>query len=295
MSVLVTGGTGFIGTRFLQYLDDVYGLDNVVVLASREISGVRTFFHDGWTYSTEKLKSVLQDNDIVFHLGATTPQKVEDFKKTDMFTANIESTRYLLQHLPYTPKQIIYGSTIDVYDRSIDEPVTENTAIQSSHAYGLSKYYCELMVKEYCIVHNCNYKIARIGNVYGPGEEKYEKLIGTFIKKCKNNEDIVLFGEGKLIRNLIYVDDLCRLLVKLCSVTDDCIVNLVSNQEVTIKQIAETVIGFTHSKSSVKLVNKAGRNDLFNPTLKNRLLGEEEMLIADGIEKTVLYMEAINV
>ena len=291
MSVLVTGATGFIGTRLLQYLDGTFGLDNVVVLASREVEGVRTFLHKGWTYSTEELKSILTDNDIVFHLGATTPQKVEDFKKTDMFTANIDSTRYLLHHLPYNPKQIIFGSTIDVYDRSTNEPVMEETPIQSNHAYGLSKYYCELLVKEYCAANGCRCKIARIGNVYGPGEEKYEKLVGSFIRKCKADEDLVLFGDGKLIRNLIYVEDLCRLLVQLSSVESDCIVNLVSNQEVTIKQIAECVISTTHSRSNIVLKDKAGRNDLFNSSRKNSLLGETETPIGEGIEQTVQYME----
>ena len=207
-----------------------------------------------------------------------------------MFADNIRTTEYLLSHLPKAPAKIVFASSIDVYDRKAsDKAITEATPIQTENPYGLSKYFCEKMVQEYCLTHSSHYSIVRIGNIYGPGEFSYSKIIGSLIKKALANETIELHGNGSIRRNLFFVDDVCRSVIELMHGTaDNVTVNLVSEHNISVKEIAETVIESVGSKSKIALLPNEARDDCFLADLRLRVLPDiKETALKEGIKLTI--------
>lgn len=285
--ILLTGASGFIGTHLLHRMIEKCGAEHIVLLASKTVSGVKTVLHKGYQYDARELADALGSKYRILHLGAVTPKTSEDYNRTDLFMENIRTTRYLLSHLTYIPQRILYASSIDVYDRSGDAVIDENSRIQTDNAYGLSKYLSEMLVKEYCQENDVAYSIGRIGNIYGPGEFEYSKIIGSFIRKCANNEDIVLYDGGKSVRNLFFIDDLCEALIELLDVSDNTTVNLVSAYDYTTKEIADAVMKVIETQSKIVIENRIkGRKDLFVSTRRSRIIPFAETTLETGIEKT---------
>lgn len=289
MKILVTGVSGFLGKRVLNRIINQYGADSIVALSSYNVQGVQTVLHNDYSFGKDSLASIINTDYILLHLGAVTPKMKEDYSKVNFFMDNIRTTRYLLSHLPYCPNRIIYASSIDVYDRSTNTVIDEKSRIQASSAYGLSKYISEMLVKEYCENNSVPYSIGRIGNIYGPGEFQYSKIVGSFIAKCIKGDDIILYAGGKSIRNLYYIDDLCESLIYLMNTRDNVTVNLVSEKEYTTKAIAEIAVNVTSSSSKIILDdNGICRNDVFDASKRKTVCPMIETDLITGIYNTFL-------
>ncbi len=285
--ILITGVTGFLGNKLLDLLINRYGIENVVALSSRLIPGVQTVIHDDYSFKMDELSLLDDDDYVLVHMGARTPRTKSDYLSVDSYMENIRTTRYLLSHLHYSPKRIVFASSIDIYDRNNGELIDENSKIQVSSAYGLSKYLSELLIKEYCENNDTYYSIGRIGNIYGQGEFQYSKIIGSFIRKCVSGDDILLYDGGVSVRNLFYVEDLCECLIKLIELDSNVTVNLVSERESTTKEIAEMVIDITKSSSRVLIENSVDcRNDIFDSTYRKAICPIVETDIKEGIYNT---------
>jgi UDP-glucose 4-epimerase len=139
------------------------------------------------------------------------------------------------------------------------------------------------------------YKILRIGHVFGPGEEKYQKIIPLTILKLLNNEDIEIFGDGEAIRTFIYIDDVVNAILNAVELSDsENIINVVGEYQITITKLIYELINI-HGRKNIKVKylpsSDRNRNLIFdNSKLKKTLLNKYTPFL-EGLRKEYLNME----
>jgi len=209
MKVLITGGTGFIGSNLaLRCIHNGY---DVSVLGREDASDVeietRTVLENqganitiGSVTDRDRMFEVTREMNIVFHLAAAQHEmNVPD----ELFrSVNVEGTRNMLDaSLDAGVERFVHGSSIGVYDRNVTGVVDESTPLRPDNIYGITKGEGEDVVREFFDQLSC--VIIRISETYGPGDRRLLKLFRGVDKGV-----FFVIGNGKNIHQLIYVDDL---------------------------------------------------------------------------------------
>lgn len=209
MKVLITGGTGFIGSRLA--LRCVENGHDVAVLGREDASDVeietRATLTDkginvvvGSVTNRDRMFEICKDINIVFHLAAAQHEmNVPD----ELFRAvNVDGTRNMLDaSIDAGVERFVHGSSIGVYDRDVTSIVDESTPLRPDNIYGVTKAEGEEVVREYFDKQPST--IIRISETYGPGDRRLLKLFRGVAKGM-----FFVIGNGKNIHQLIFVDDL---------------------------------------------------------------------------------------
>ncbi|MEO2047690.1 MAG: NAD(P)-dependent oxidoreductase [Pirellulales bacterium] len=208
MHVLITGGTGFIGSRLALHCRELG--QTVRVMAQRntpaecqncqELENSNIQIIDGSVMDIESLRSAAENVEVVYHLAAA--QHEANVPDQHFYNVNVEGTRNVLQAAVDTNvKRFVHGSTIGVYGSSHNDPVSENSSLEPDNIYGVTKLAGEKVVQHF--FEKLPISIIRIAEVYGPGDRRLLKLFrgiqkGTFF----------MIGKGTNLHHPIYVDDL---------------------------------------------------------------------------------------
>ena len=223
MNILVTGGAGFIGSNFIHYLLDRYddirvvnydkltyagNLDN---LKDIEKDSRYTFFLED-ICNSKKMDNIIQKEDINqivnFAAESHVDRSISDpsaFIKTDIFGPFIllESCR------KYDIERFIQISTDEVYGSIEKGSFKETDLLNPSSPYSASKASADLLVKSYFITYGLPVFITRSSNNFGYYQYP-EKLIPLFIINALNDKPLPLYGDGKNVRDWLYVEDNCK-------------------------------------------------------------------------------------
>lgn len=210
--ILVTGGNGFIGEHLVHKLVSlgnevtVFDLNYQTRMTGENSEKVR--FIQGnisETSHVEKLNSYAFD--VIYHLasGANVPNSVND-PELDFFSNAYGTLKMLEFARKKEIRKFIYISTVSIYDVNNDMPIDENARVKVSSPFGASK----LAGESYCHAFNrtfgTNVNIIRLFNAYGPGMKKY--FIHDIICKFLENPELIeILGDGKQIRDYLYIDD----------------------------------------------------------------------------------------
>jgi UDP-glucose 4-epimerase len=136
--------------------------------------------------------------------------------------------------------------------------------------------------------------VCRIGHVYGPGEEKYQKLIPETIKRILKGSDIEIWGSGQDLRAFIHVNDVVDSIVTaIDKKTESNIINIVSNHSITISEIVEAIIEVSQKTVNIqyKEYNGKARNLRFNNETLKRELFTPKVAIKDGLLTEWLHIK----
>ncbi|MBE6070344.1 MAG: dTDP-glucose 4,6-dehydratase [Clostridium butyricum] len=227
MKIIVTGGAGFIGGNFVHYMMDKYKDYKIIVVDSLTYAGNLETLEDVKDnenfkfYKTdiaerEEVYKIFENEkpDIVVNFAAEShvDRSIEDpeiFLRT-----NIMGTQVLMDACrKYGIKRYHQVSTDEVYgDLPLDRPdlfFTEETPIHASSPYSASKASADLLVGAYYRTYNLPVTISRCSNNYGPYHFP-EKLIPLMIANALNDKELPVYGEGKNVRDWLYVEDHCR-------------------------------------------------------------------------------------
>jgi nucleoside-diphosphate-sugar epimerase len=285
--ILLTGATGFIGSRILDALIAKYGYDNVVALTSKPIVRAQYVLHKDYCFD-EKL---LEDNgfinvDTIVHAGAFTPKSGAEANSVCDSNSNIiNSYRLLTLKFPKLSK-LIFLSTLDVYANTQDV-ISEETIVKPGSLYGSSKFYCESMIETWCSQNNVQNTILRIGHVFGPGEYEYKKLIPEVMRNVLNNSEIKIWGDGNDIRNFIYIDDVVDAILASINVFDTKgPINVVSDSDISILDVIKTVIRISgYSKQPIHIPSDhIPRNLRFDNSKMRNMLVAPKVSFDEGIK-----------
>ena len=243
MKVLVTGGSGFIGSHVVDKLRgkgvEVRVFDMVIPDYRDDIE-----FYHGSLLNLDQLRMAVSGIDVIFHLGAMAD--VKDVLKEPHYSEaiNVRGTINVLEaaRLNGSIKRVIYGSTTWVYSEANEQHVDENTPLHSpAHLYTATKLTGEYYCRSYNELYGLDVTILRYGIPYGP-RARDGAVVPVFVKKALNGEPLTISGDGSQFRKFVYVEDLAEgNVLALKSIAKNKTYNLDGIDEINIKQIAETI------------------------------------------------------
>jgi UDP-glucose 4-epimerase len=272
MRVLVTGGSGFIGSHVVDKLR-LSGHEPVIYdlrpspwhipdpAHPRPTASVETVL--GSITDREALERALHSCDAVAHLAAVADVNDVHAEPEDAERVNARGTVAVLEAARRAGvKRIVYASTIWVYSDCEGEVVDEDTLLPApSHLYTSTKLAGELYCKAYQELYGIDYTILRFGIPYGP-RAREAAVIPAFVNKAMRGEPLTLAGDGGQSRRFVYVEDLAEgVALGLADVARNRVYNLASDENVTIKQIAERV---QELLGDVEIVHTPARPGDFN-------------------------------
>lgn len=244
-NVLITGGAGFIGSHIVDLLiEKGYGVVVVDNLSSGSESNlnISAKFYN-LDINSEKLEDVFAQNkiDYVFHLAAQPSVSGSIKNPTQDATENILGSINVLKFAKkYGVKKFVTASTAAVYGIPQYLPVNEIHSTNCLSFYGISK----LTMEKYIELFGIDYIIFRLANVYGPRQNAHGEagVVAIFADKMKNNETIVIDGDGEQTRDFVYVADIAKaFLNSIESEVKNEIINVSTNTSISINQLFEVM------------------------------------------------------
>ena len=310
-NILVTGGAGFIGSNFIYYELEKHPDRRIVCLDALTYAG-----------NLETLERALKSKNFRFVKGDITDRKAvealfleERFDAVVNFAAeshvdrsidepevflktNILGTQVLLDACRKRDIRFHQVSTDEVYgDLPLDRPdlfFTEETPIHTSSPYSASKAAADLLVTAYFRTYGAKVTISRCSNNYGPYHFP-EKLIPLIITNALEGKELPVYGEGKNVRDWLYVEDHCKaidLILENGRLGE--VYNIGGHNEKTNLEVVKTVLKILgKSEDLIRFVKDRPGHDMryaIDPTkIRNELGWYPETTFEDGIEKTVKW------
>ena len=260
---IVTGGAGFIGSSlveelilsgaYVKIIDNLsVGKQNVKLLTK---IGAEIFESDICNY--EEIKNLFNDVDYVFHLAAMNraQRSISDPIKSNDININGTLNCLHLSHINKV-KKFIFVSSSSVYKGVENKALKEGMFLEPLHPYGIGKLTGEHYCRIYNDLFNLETIVLRYFSVYGHrqrGDIEHAGVIAKFFLQAKENKDITIYGDGSQRRNFSMVLDVVKGTL-LGAVKDKAvgeIINIASEKEYTVKEIAENIIKMTNSKSKI--------------------------------------------
>lgn len=271
MKALITGGAGFIGSHLAEELLDkghqVFLIDDLSTGSIDNIEHLKK--NKGFSYTIDTilnspvLAELIDKCDVVFHMAAAVGVMLIIESPVNTIETNIKGTEAVLIHANKKKKKVIIASTSEVYGKSDQKSFKENGDLilgpttKGRWSYACSKAIDEFLALAYCKEKRLPVVIPRLFNIVGPRQTgRYGMVIPRFVKQALLNQPITVFGDGKQTRCFTHVKDAVSSLVKF-SQTDKAVgevINLGSDNEITIASLAKKVKEAAESKSEIRYV-----------------------------------------
>lgn len=306
--VLVTGGTGFLGSHLCDHLlkegYDVLCVDNFYTGSKRNI-----------VHLLENPYFELFRHDITFPLyvevdeiyNLACPASPIHYQNDPVQTTkvNVHGSINMLGLAKRIRAKILQASTSEVYGDPTVHPQTEGyrgnvNCIGLRSCYDEGKRCAETLFFDYHRQHGIGIKVARIFNTYGPRMHLNDgRVVSNFIIQALKGEPITVYGDGSQTRSFCYVDDLIKGLVGLMNTSDEVTgpVNLGNPGELTILALAEKVVELTNSRSEIlfePLPEDDPRQRQPDITLARQILGwEPRVPLEKGLKRTIEYFRSV--
>ena len=260
-TAVVTGGAGFLGSHLCEHL--VAEGHRVVCVDNLETGSLQNVEHlrgDAFTFVNHDLTrhlEIAEDVDFVFHLAS--PASPIDYLRLPLQTLKVGSygTHNALGLAKWKRARFLLASTSEVYGDPAIHPQPETywgnvNPIGPRGVYDEAKRYAEALTMAYHRQQGVDTCVVRIFNTYGTRMRPNDgRAIPTFLRQALANEPLTVFGDGSQTRSFCYVDDLIRGLVLLAESGEHLPVNIGNPQELSLFELAESVIRVTGSKSEI--------------------------------------------
>jgi UDP-glucose 4-epimerase len=223
MSVLVTGGAGFIGSHVARHLvdagHDVVVLDDLSGGYEANVPAGATFVA-GSVVDPELVEDLFQAHGFsaVFHLAAYAAEGLSHFIRRFNYTNNVLGSVNLLNAAvrAETVERFVFTSSIAVYGAA-QTPMTEEVTPEPEDPYGIGKYAVELDLRAAQRMFGLDYTIFRPHNVYGEQQnvaDPYRNVIGIFINQLLSDRPMTIFGDGLQTRAFTHIDDVAPVIAR---------------------------------------------------------------------------------
>jgi UDP-glucuronate decarboxylase len=306
--VLVTGGTGFLGSHLCERLlndgHDVLCVDNF-------FTGTK----DNVLHLLDNPHFELMRHDVTFPLyvevdeiyNLACPASPIHYQHDPVQTTktSVHGAINMLGLAKRVNAKIFQASTSEVYGDPQIHPQTEDywghvNPIGFRSCYDEGKRCAETLFFDYRRQHNLRIKVARIFNTYGPQMHPNDgRVVSNFIMQALQNLPITIYGDGQQSRSFCYVDDLIEVFVRFMDSPDDFTgpMNTGNPGEFTIKELAEKVIELTGSSSRLEYKSLPSDDPIQRqPDIslaKEKLGWEPGIQLTEGLQKTIPYFESL--
>jgi dTDP-glucose 4,6-dehydratase len=301
--VVITGAAGFIGSHLAEALLDrgysVIGIDNLLTGDTANIAHLHN--RDFQFIKHDVTNYIYIEGHVDFVLHWASPASPIDYLELPIPTLKVGAlgTHKALGLAKAKGATFMIASTSEVYGDPLEHPQKESywgnvNPIGPRGVYDEAKRFAESMTFAYHRYHGVNTKIVRIFNTYGPRMRVNDgRAVPAFMSQALRNEDVTIFGDGSQTRSFCYVSDLVDGLIRLMLSNTNDPVNIGNPHEMTIEEIAKTIVKMTGSTS--KLIYKPLPTDdpkVRKPdiTRAKSILGwEPKVDLEEGLTSTIAY------
>ncbi|QQR85781.1 MAG: NAD-dependent epimerase/dehydratase family protein [Flavobacteriales bacterium] len=297
--ILVTGGSGFVASHLAEKLaedkaNEVTIVDNLLTgdMAKLPLApNVRFIKCDANRYEDISAVFFAHRFEYVFHYAAVVGVK----RTTDnpvMVLRDIDGIRNVLDLSKNTGvKRVFFSSSSEVYGEPVEIPQNEKTTpLNSKLPYAIVKNIGEAFLRSYQKEYGLEYTVFRFFNTYGPKQSR-DFVVSKFMRAALKGEDITVYGDGLQTRTFCWVDDnidACVNAFRKNLVLND-VVNIGSDKEITVLDLAKLIIELTSSKSRIVHLPPLEEGDMTRRMpdigLMRQLLGREPLPLRDGLQR----------
>ena len=304
--ILVTGGSGFLGSHLCERLvaagHDVICVDNCFTGSKGNI--LHLIGQSNFEFLRHDVTFPLYaEVDEIYNLACPASPIHYQFDPVQTTKTSVHGAINMLGLAKRVKAKIMQASTSEVYGDPTVHPQPESywgnvNPIGSRSCYDEGKRCAETLFFDYRRQHKLRIKVARIFNTYGPRMHPNDgRVVSNFIVQALKNDPITVYGEGQQTRSFCYVDDLVEGFIRLMGTKDDFTgpVNLGNPGEFTILELAQLVIEMIGSKSVIKnmpLPSDDPRQRKPDIALAKKELGwEPKIKLREGLVKTIAYFD----
>jgi dTDP-glucose 4,6-dehydratase len=300
---VITGAAGFIGSHLSETLLNrgwsVVGIDNLLTGSVDNIAHLST---KEFTFVKHNVTNYINVNgpvDLVLHWAS--PASPIDYLELPIPTLKVGAlgTHNALGLAKAKNARFVLASTSEVYGDPLEHPQKETywgnvNPVGPRGVYDEAKRFAEAITMAYHRYHGLDTKIVRIFNTYGPRMRLNDgRAVPAFMSQALRGEDVTIFGTGTQTRSFCYVTDLVDGILRLAESKENDPVNIGNPHEMTIEEIARTIIRMAESKSQIVYRSlpeddpKVRQPDI---TRARTLLGwEPKVALEEGLTKTLEY------
>ena len=311
MKVLITGGTGFLGSHLVEAClergDEVLVMDTAGTAKIEHLMGnPRLTYHNASLLNPDVIDRLMRGVELVYHMGAVVG--VEHYV-TDPFkvlNVNVNGTQHVLAAAMHYGSRVVFGSTSEVYGRNpkipykeYDDRVLGSTSIDRwcySTSKAVGEHFCFAYLKKGLPV-----TIVRYFNIYGPWLDAIDlgRVVTIFMGQVLRAEDVTVVGDGSQTRCFTYVSDAIRATVQagLKGEAIGGIFNIGTDEEISILDFAKAMIEVARSPSRIRFVTQQSvygnsyediqRRVPDNTRMKEILGVVPEISLREGLRRTI--------
>lgn len=312
--VLVTGATGLLGSHLTKELlrrgVEVFALMKEVEPQSifeEEGMKEKVTIIDGVLEDIDTLERAIKDTkvDTVFHLAAQALVEVGVKDPLGTFESNIRGTYNLLEvcRNTKTVERIVAASSDKAYGTSPKLPYTEDMPLRGEHPYDVSKSCMDLLCQTYVHTYDLPLCVIRCGNIYGPGDVHFSRLIPGTIQNILQGEKPEIRSDGTFVRDYLFVEDVVDGYLKVANAMDQNdvrgqVFNLGPNKPYNVIEVVEMILTVMGKKDLGFVIQNRVKDEIHDQYLSGekagRLLGwQPKHSLEEGLKKTVPWYEAL--
>ena len=260
MKILITGGSGFIGSHIVELYQDkaeeIRVLDNLRTGYRHNLDGLHHTFIEGSITDRELVKKAVQGVDYIFHLAALVSVPESMAKLGECVDINVHGLLNVLEEAAAAGvKKLVFASSAAIYGDNPTVPKVETMIPEPKSPYAITKLDGEYYLGMFQNEGKLETAAIRFFNVFGPRQDPkgaYAAAVPIFIEKAVNSEDITVFGDGGQTRDFIYVKDIAGALafaVETPGVTG--VFNAGYGGQITIEDLANGLVSAADSASKI--------------------------------------------